>query len=190
MSEQHAGEAMSCNGHSYHVFTLGADCCSLCGYRRYAPAKLPSPQPQHAGEHSPEPWTVNTPNLIDLVDAEVASARTPGHKDFADACHAELTALIARAPALQAENAKLREALRLVHDWRGLCDDGPVETFDRIARDFNRDTGFLRPGKDTPASMGYFDETKRRASWDEWTKRKNDEVDEAIRSALREGGAT
>lgn len=78
------------------------------------------------------------------------------------------------------------EALRAVHDFRGLCDANDLETWERIAAEFHRDTGYLRPGKDTARNYGApaDHEGKRSAAWKEWAQRKNDELDEQIRAAL------
>ena len=86
--------------------------------------------------------------------------------------------LIASAPALLA-------ALQAVHDWRGLCDEDDLTTFERIAAQFKRETGMLRPGKDQAASLGgYPTDEQRRAAWDDWVRRKNDELNAQIRTAL------
>ena len=78
-----------------------------------------------------------------------------------------------------------QEALRAVHDWRGLCDANDIETFERIAAMFHQDTGFLRPGKDYAARCGGpVSEEERREAWSRWVERKNDDLDAQIRAAL------
>lgn len=93
-----------------------------------------------------------------------------------------------RAPPatdLARQLAEAREALQAVHDWRGLCDAGDLETFERISEMFHRETGFLRPGKDQAAAMGgYPTDEERRAEWDAWCHRKNDELNGQIRAVL------
>lgn len=81
---------------------------------------------------------------------------------------------------LLAASWEMREALQAVHDWRGLCDSGDLETFERIGAMFQRDTGFLRPGKDDVRH----DQVQRQGAWNVWTKKKNDEIDALIRAAL------
>jgi len=90
-----------------------------------------------------------------------------------------------RTARLCAAAERMLEALKAVHDWRGLCDSNKIETFERIAILFKRDTGLLRPGKDQPAAMGGFPtDEERTAAWNDWVTRKNDELDEAIRAAI------
>jgi hypothetical protein len=44
-----------------------------------------------------------------------------------------------------------------------------TERFERIAALFQRDTGYMRPGKDVPAVLSYAGyEEERRAAWDKW----------------------
>lgn len=83
---------------------------------------------------------------------------------------------------LEREREALREALREVHDWRGLCDENEVETFERIASLFYRETGMLRPGKDD--RLGEHDYDERWACWNSWCRAKNAELDGRIRAVL------
>jgi len=75
------------------------------------------------------------------------------------------------------------EALRLIHDWRGLCDEDRLHAWERIGADFYRDTGYLRPGKDEP--MGFETPDGERAdAWKAWTAEQNARIDAALREAL------
>lgn len=97
--------------------------------------------------------------------------------------------LAASAPDMHRHLAEMREALQAVHDWRGLCDYNLVETFERIAQDFHRETGFLRPGKDDAMNHPEGWEGKRREAWAAWTAMKNAALDRQICTALsRDGG--
>ena len=79
-----------------------------------------------------------------------------------------------------------REALESVHRHRGVGLTRQ-ELFDRIAEEFYRDTGCMRPGKDIPLGFGGDNYRDRcRIEWDAWVERKNDELDAMIERALRE----
>lgn len=87
--------------------------------------------------------------------------------------------------ALIEERDALREALKAVHDWRGLCDADDLETFERIAELFRRDSGMLAPGKDKAAALGGSPtDEERRTAWNAWRTRKNLELNAQIRAAL------
>ncbi len=92
--------------------------------------------------------------------------RVPGHRAMSDA-------------------EQMREALQMIHDWRGLCDSSKFETWERIASDFYRDTGFLRPGKSYPMDCQP-DEKEQSAAWKAWVTEQNAKVDDAIRAALED----
>lgn len=85
---------------------------------------------------------------------------------------------------LLASSWAMREALQAVHDWRGLCDADDLETFERIGEMFQRDTGYLRPGKDDPRLIGEGAEAERDRKWNEWITKKNGEINARIRAAL------
>ncbi len=85
---------------------------------------------------------------------------------------------------LLAASWEMREALQAVHDWRGLCDADDLETFERIGEMFQRDTGYLRPGKDDPRLIGEGAEAERDRKWNEWITKKNGEINARIRAAL------
>ena len=87
--------------------------------------------------------------------------------------------------ALLKSAPELAEALKAAHDWRGLCDENSLETFERIADLFRRDTGMLRPGKDQAMALGgHPTDEERDKAWREWCERKNAELDAKIRAAL------
>ena len=115
-----------------------------------------------------------------------------GIEEEAATCdRAELEELITRAVAhgastRDAEVAELRAVLRRLHDWRGLCDEDHIETFDRIAHDFLLATGYMRPGKSELLALEAPFEDRVRA-WNEWISAQNAEIDDAIRAALGEG---
>jgi len=47
------------------------------------------------------------------------------------------------------------------------------ERYERLAKQFKRDTGLLAPGKDAPAAVGAdpeYDTTYRQQEWDKWLK--------------------
>ena len=79
---------------------------------------------------------------------------------------------------------EMREALEQVRIWRGIGMD-PVEHFEAIGDMFQRDTGFLRPGKSEPMET-YYDgrEEERRGYWEAWCKNMNLKLDEQITAAL------
>lgn len=81
----------------------------------------------------------------------------------------------------KAEVAGLREALRLAARWLGTGEAN--DTFEDIAEWFRRETGFLRPGKDSPMALGGR-EGERRTEWFEWAERKGAEVRAVIQAAL------
>jgi hypothetical protein len=90
--------------------------------------------------------------------------------------------------------AETLSLLRALHYWRGVGEDS-VTLWEKIAQDFHKDTGYLRPGKDVPSAIshqGY--EADQRKAWSEWVDRKNNELDsyivaaiEAATAALRKG---
>lgn len=58
--------------------------------------------------------------------------------------------------------------------------DEPVETFERIAEAFYRDTGFMRPGKDSPAAAFGPSHEVRAAEFETWCAKRS----RAVRAAL------
>jgi Lar family restriction alleviation protein len=140
VSEQHAGEARPCPfcgsdtysegeapNHEMGNFHVWCKCgargpdesdtaAALSAWNRRAP----SPQPQHAGEHSPEPWTYDEQSgeVRDAHGCEIANFYDCDHATAGDgyANMRRIADLSARAPALQAENAKAIAALQAIHD--------------------------------------------------------------------------
>lgn len=127
VSEQHAGEGTSCTDCGpkgwWRTGSIDPDgsttaTCGRCGKMHSYPAKVSSPQPQHAGEHSPEPWTVARYtshvgySIWSAEDGCIAERWYPA--ELTDADNKRMTAnaaLIARAPALQAENRAQAERI-------------------------------------------------------------------------------
>lgn len=63
--------------------------------------------------------------------------------------------------------------------WIWDPDADPLDTFERIADEFYRDTGFLRPGKSEP--FGYErDEKEREAAWEQWRRDRSRKVRAAL----------
>jgi hypothetical protein len=85
----------------------------------------------------------------------------------------------------------LREAKRaaqLALDVLGRHDDDPIEQYERIAAQFHRETGHLRPGKDS-APAAHADEVRARVVWAEWCAAKGLEARKALADFLAKVGA-
>ncbi len=100
----------------------------------------------------------------------------------------------AHADDLAAEVERLSGALRAMVEWFwGLQPETLVESFDRVAAEFYRETGVIRPGKSVPLAMNPpWTEEERRDRWDAWVKAKRDALEVRARRALspsREGDA-
>ncbi len=74
----------------------------------------------------------------------------------------------------------VRELLKKIQAWRGLPGEDVVDLFERIAEQFRRDTGYLRPGKD----CRLYSYEERGKVWDKWVTKMNDELDEEIATAV------
>ncbi len=81
--------------------------------------------------------------------------------------------------------APLVEAAEAMASWRGMRDSDANETFEKIAAMFLRDTGFLRPGKSvSPLDPNACRDEERHNTWNSWVRRKNEELDEQVLTAL------
>ena len=69
--------------------------------------------------------------------------------------------------ALEAECAELRNALSMALAWFTDPDGDLLEQWERIAEEFYRDTGYLRPGKSYP--LGAYVPEDLESIWAEWT---------------------
>ncbi len=74
------------------------------------------------------------------------------------------------------ERYDLMKLFQKIQLWYGLPGEGANEIFERIAADFKRETGYLRPGKD----CRMYSREERGKVWEEWTEKKNDELDAEI----------
>lgn len=95
-----------------------------------------------------------------------------------DACRAEL----------RRQRDEAMAALTLAWDW---CrsDEDAATRFERIADEFYRATGLLRPGKSAPMEMGGAEHDElRRTTWNAWTALRSAAVTEAMRAALAPRG--
>lgn len=80
----------------------------------------------------------------------------------------------------------MKKLLQKIQDWRGRPNEDSNQIFERIAADFKRDTGYLRPGKDCQTHS----REERNEKWEKWTTQKNNELDDEIAEALeRNDGA-
>lgn len=89
------------------------------------------------------------------------------------------------------ETAALRERVRVLEDavkravaWVHDPDEDPVQRFERIAEEFRRDTGFLRPGKSEPPGYA-MDEVERQAAWEKWVNDRSRRVLADLREATK-----
>lgn len=133
-----------------------------------------------AVKHTPGPWEIYAGSL-DVYGPVQPTERHPNYRrrvsaypwtDKDDEGRAN-AALIAAAPDLLA-------AVQALHDWRGLCDANDMETFERIAEQFHRETGYLRPGKDSVLHS----REEREPVWSTWVDLKNAELDAQIMRAI------
>ncbi len=111
----------------------------------------------------------------------VTRSKQDGDMQAAVARHDARVAAEARAPLLKA----LKAVERWLHDA-----DNPGMTFERLAEDFYRETGFMRPGKDS-AAAAHQDPLECDIAWSEWRVARAAKVLAECRAAiaLAEGGA-
>lgn len=74
----------------------------------------------------------------------------------------------------------MKELLQKIQDWRGRPGEDSNQIFERIAEDFLKDTGFLRPGKDCQRHS----REERNEVWEKWITEKNNQLDAEIAEAL------
>ena len=88
-----------------------------------------------------------------------------------------------------AEIERLRKAVADALAWFSDPDTDVVEQFERIAEEFYRETGHLRPGKSYP--MGLLPPDDLDSIWSEWTYMRQRSVLKGLRDAayLRERGS-
>lgn len=72
-----------------------------------------------------------------------------------------------------------REALELAWPWIRQ-DEDTLEQFERIAKWFHKETGYLRPGKDSRLHS----REERAKAWDTWIQAKSDDISRAAEKAL------
>lgn len=107
--------------------------------------------------------------------------------------------LLARAPdllreneELRAQNAELLEAARKAVAWIWDPEADQLEQFERVAEEFHRATGFLRPGKSEPMALATEERQKERdAAWEKWRRERSSGVINGLRTAIAKakGGA-
>lgn len=89
--------------------------------------------------------------------------------------------LIAAAP-------ELYEALLNIEVLFRRDGENSLDTFERIASQFQKDTGYMRPGKSAPMveEAPQYDENLRRKKWDEWVDDKLVDARSALKKARGE----
>jgi hypothetical protein len=88
--------------------------------------------------------------------------------------------------AERARAERLAQAAKAAADW--MWDpDAPAEQYERMAEEFYRATGYLRPGKSEPLECG--DRTEERAAaWERWRTERARSLLSNLRTTLRECG--
>jgi hypothetical protein len=172
---------------------------------RTASSALPAASVRQEVPHSPLPWscgpdTENCGGGMNIVRPDgyrvAHTARVVAGEEYVSEAEAKANAeylvltanvypaLIAERDALRDQIAQLREALTVTAEW--LDTRNPTETFERIAGQFYRETGFMRPGKDEPMS-GYTSEEHRRrreVAWSAWVVARRTAMLAQIHAAL------
>lgn len=83
---------------------------------------------------------------------------------------------------LERINADLLAAAEAAANWLHDPNDA-IGHFERLAEEFHRDTGFVRPGKDA-AAAAHQDPTKCDIAWNEWRVARGAKVLADLRAAL------
>ena len=108
---------------------------------------------------------------VAVRELAVALERAESWRSDGLAEQSEAGADAARAAAeITAQRDELLKALRRLESLHSRPDEGPNERFERIAEAFQRDTGYLRPGKDEPAASGGSRKGEREAAWQAWVE--------------------
>jgi len=69
--------------------------------------------------------------------------------------------------------------------WHGYMGESTLEEWERIAAEFQRDSGMLRPGKDQPGAMGGSpSEEQRRKAFAAWCDNRTAYLTELVRAVL------
>ena len=115
-------------------------------------------------------------NLSKFSEAGKSGATVSFHRDD-EAC---LTFRISQGECKQAAAAiELRNALADLEQFWEREGENSIDTFERVAEWFRRETGYLRPGKD----CRQYDTEYREAIWESWRRSKLDRARAAIRDA-------
>jgi hypothetical protein len=89
----------------------------------------------------------------------------------------DCTSVCAVNPDLEERNDATMRQICAAPEAVRLCRDllaGHTATYDDVAEQFHRDTGFMAPGKDQPAAMGgYPTIDERRAAWYAWRDKRD-----------------
>ena len=130
---------------------------------------------------SPTYWVIGN-TLAYMDDGSVAFA----NKTDAERCAKNLNAAYASgAASREPEVERLTFALSHAQWWLGKADAGANDEFERIAGEFQRTTGMLRPGKSQPDVMcGEPTDEERRKRFSEWCKKCDRLLREKIDAAL------
>ena len=122
-------------------------------------------------EHTKGPWRYEPISTCGAVyhgsDYRMEVCRVNG-RDGEQQANARL---IAAAP-------QLLEACEAYHAWM-------TADFDTVADWFYRDTGIMRPGKDSPPGCAGHSYEERRDAWEAWLKERKAELARNAESAIR-----
>ena len=89
-----------------------------------------------------------------------------------------------RFVALASAAPEAREAIREVVAWLWDPDENANAQFERIAEEFYRATGYMRPGKDDPLPHSQEYEIERNRAWERWRTDRSRTVLAKLRDAL------
>lgn len=79
-------------------------------------------------------------------------------------------------------NAKLLEACEKAERWMSDPNGDKLEEWERIASEFHKETGYLRPGKSYP--LGVIEPEDLPEIWRNWCYKKQSEVLASLRNAI------
>jgi hypothetical protein len=124
-------------------------------------------------------------NVADVMDlAANMWERVPPLPRGLAAEHAELLSEVA---TLRAELRQARELIRDLRDWHGHRGELILDAWERIASEFQADTGMLRPGKSQSPEACHSDE-ERQTRFREWCEARHNGLTGRIRIALHAAG--